>query len=82
MTLIIALLLVVAFVTIIAVADSLDRRALVRLQAKTKPTARDLKRIAFLQTQVDLTPAKTLDQILKKTPEARRCSRSRHSHKN
>ena len=79
---IVALILVVAFVSIIALANSLDRQALIKLQAKTNPTDRDLARIAFLQTQVDLTPAKTLDQMLKKKPEARRCSRSRNSHKN
>lgn len=82
MTLLIALALVIAFVTIIALAGHLDRQALIKLQAKANPTARDLARIAFLQTQVDLTPAKTLDQMLKKTAEPRRCSRSRHSHKN
>lgn len=79
---IVALILVVAFVSIIALANSLDRQALIKLQAKTNPTDRDLARIAFLQTQVDLTPAKTLDQILKKTAQPRRCSRSRNSFKN
>jgi len=74
-----AVSLVVAFVSIIAVADSLDRRTLLRLQAKTNPTDRDLKRIAFLQTQVDMTPAKSAEEFMQKKTQPRRCSRQRNN---